>query len=221
MIRDLGTTVEFWITAGNGSSWDYDLGWSYSTPNGSSSGTFRYEAGMGWQRVASRSVTSSGNVTFSKADSGSTGLGGATSLTVYLSRATVPPAPSNIGLDEITHTGMRYRFSSNGTGGSSIIRWEYQCATNSSFSGVGVATSTGTTIRSDLAPGTKHYWRARGVNGVGTGPWSATISATTLPPLWIRVNGAWKKAIPYVKSSGVWKAAVAYLKSAGVWKESV
>lgn len=97
--------------------------------------------------------------------------------------ATVPAAPSNIGIDQITQTGQRYRFVGNSDGGSGIIRWEYQAWPNSSFSGAGVATApfSGTVVRNDLTPGTTYYWRSRGVNSVGNGPWSATISATTLP----------------------------------------
>jgi len=96
--------------------------------------------------------------------------------------AQVPPAPSPIGLDEITGTSMRYRFSGNGDGGSAIIRWEYQRSTTSNFSsGNGpITTSTGTSTATGLANRTKYYFRSRGVNAVGNGPWSSVINATTL-----------------------------------------
>jgi hypothetical protein len=113
---------------------------------------------------------------------------------------------------------MRYRFQSNGDGGSPIQGWEFQYATNSSFSGATLVGSSGTTTLSNLLPGVKYYFRARGWNALGDGAWSSTISADTLPPIWVKIAGVWKKAIPYVKVAGVWKAAVAYVKVADVWK---
>lgn len=94
---------------------------------------------------------------------------------------TVPPAPSPIGLDNITNTGMRYRFSSGGNGGSSIIRWEVQYSKNSNFSGATtVSVSTGSYTASGLTPRTTYYFRARGVNANGNGSWSAARSDATL-----------------------------------------
>lgn len=99
----------------------------------------------------------------------------------YQSVATVPPAPTNNAgtPDQATSTGMRYQFSSAGDGGSGIIRWEYECWP-SGGAPTGVGYSNGTTIRNDLLPGTVWNWHARGVNAVGTGPWSATVSRATL-----------------------------------------
>ena len=102
-------------------------------------------------------------------------VGGAQSV------ATVPGAPiNNAGTpDQITTRGMRYQFTGNGDGGSGIIRWEYECwPTGGAPTGVG--TSTGTTIRNDLLPGTEWNWHSRGVNAVGAGPWSAVAKGTTL-----------------------------------------
>lgn len=38
--------------------------------------------------------------------------------------------------------------------------------------------------------------------------------------IYIRVNGAWKQAVPYVKVSGLWKQATAYVKTGGAWKST-
>lgn len=95
----------------------------------------------------------------------------------------VPPAPKPIGLDTVTNTSMRYRFQSQGDGGSPIIRWEYQYSTSATFASGNSAwlTSTGTSTATGLTPGVKYYFRSRGVNAVGNGPASAIISATTIP----------------------------------------
>lgn len=98
--------------------------------------------------------------------------------------ATVPSAPTNMAgtPDQITSHGMRYRYRGNNDGGSPIIRWEYQVSTSSTFSGapVRVGTMSGDVVRDDLNPLTRYYWRARGVNAIGAGAWSPTVSAVTL-----------------------------------------
>lgn len=38
--------------------------------------------------------------------------------------------------------------------------------------------------------------------------------------IYIRVNGAWKQAIPYVKVNGTWKKAVPYIRINGTWKST-
>lgn len=49
---------------------------------------------------------------------------------------------------------------------------------------------------------------------------SNTLSVKTLArPIKIRVNGAWKDAIPYVRVNGAWKKAQAYIRVNNSWKE--
>lgn len=95
---------------------------------------------------------------------------------------TVPPAPDPLRLDQITSSSMRYAFQSTGTGGPPIIRWEFQYSTSSNFSSgnSGLITSTGTSTVTGLNRATRYYFRSRGVNSKGAGPWSSIISATTL-----------------------------------------
>ena len=92
--------------------------------------------------------------------------------------AQVPDATTPIAVDNITETSMRYRFSGNGNGGSSIIRWEYQYSTSSSFASgnSAVIVSNGTSTATGLTGGTRYYFRSRGVNAVGNGPWSTVLS---------------------------------------------
>lgn len=97
--------------------------------------------------------------------------------------ASTPGAPNPVGIDQITPTSMRYRFSGTTDGGSPIIRWEYQYSTSSNFSSgnSAILTGSGTENVSGLTPNTTYYFRSRGVNAVGNGAWSATSSASTLP----------------------------------------
>lgn len=126
-----------------------------------------------------------GNVGASWSVSMQSGIGTSSGSFVFFASgtATVPPPPAPIGVDQITPTAMRYRFSSQGDGGSGIIRWEYQYSTTSNFSSgnSAVITGTGTENVSGLTPNTTYYFRSRGVNAVGNGGWSSVISGTTLP----------------------------------------
>lgn len=89
----------------------------------------------------------------------------------------VPDAPTPIGIDEVTSDSFRYRFSGNGDGGSGILEWQAQAATNSAFSAnVVTVSSGGTTTFTGLLPGNTYYARSRGRNAVGWGPWSSVLS---------------------------------------------
>lgn len=110
-------------------------------------------------------------------------------LYMTVNYAEVPPAPdTSLGLDQITSTSMRFRFSSTGTGDSPITGWVVQYSKSPTFaSGVTTISSSGTSTITNLDPGSTYYFRAAGRNivsdGNGTGhygPWGTTRSATTL-----------------------------------------
>jgi len=58
LIRDTGTTVEFWINSNNSTTFDHELPWGYSV-NGVTNNTLEanYNAGMGWLFLGSWTVT--------------------------------------------------------------------------------------------------------------------------------------------------------------------
>ena len=141
------------------------------------------DAGFGSRLLRIETVTYSQSVGIAQNATGTIGLGGAASFSVDIVRATVPPAPTPLGVSLITQTTCRYQFSSNGLGSGTFLRWEAQWSTSPTFAtGNGpIVTSSGTTDFTDLPPGTTLYFRSRGVNTHGNGAWSAIISATTLP----------------------------------------
>lgn len=73
-----------------------------------------------------------------------------------------------------------------------------------------------------LESGTTYSIRTK-VKKIYTDLWteSSAITGTTLDTRKIRlkVNGEWKKAIPYLKINGEWKKTTPYLKVSDVWKE--
>jgi len=185
MIRDKWSpgsgdyNVEFWLNSNNSVTYDHELPWSYSVVGGSSSGNANYNAGAGWLRVAVANHWGSGNVTFHIGATGTSGFGGPTDFTVWLNRATVPPATSSVTLSSITSTSMVTQFSGNGDGGSAITEWQLTYGTDPN-TGQTLVASSGTLTVTGLTPGTVYYFWARGVNAMGAGPWSARSTATTL-----------------------------------------
>lgn len=92
---------------------------------------------------------------------------------------TVPQANAPT-FDSITPTGLRAIFgrTGNAQGGTT---WGLQYSTTPDFSANNVSlSSTGTSVIDGLTPGTTYYFRARGGNAAGTGPWSPVSSVTTL-----------------------------------------
>lgn len=131
----------------------------------------------------------------------------------------VPPAPTPIGIDQVTGTSLRYRFSSAGTGGSPILEWQAQRASDEDFTtDVQTVASSGTTTFTGLTPGLAWSARARGRNAVGWGPWSTITTVATGDGGWVKDAGAWADSTPWVKVAGVWRQARGWVKEAGVWK---
>lgn len=180
MIRDTGTTVEFWLESGNNSSYNYALPWSYIV-NGVTSGTktFRYEANAGWQRFDVFTVTTSQTVTFKIGDSGTGGIGGPTTLSVAISRQAAPSAPSVPALSAIGSTTLNVTFSDGPNNGAAIDSRQITYGL-SSTGGTTTISSDGSTAITGLTPGSKYYFWARTHNAKGYSPWAGPSSATTL-----------------------------------------
>lgn len=108
------------------------------------------------------------------------------SHTASLSFARIPKAPAaptinSASPDQITANSMRVRFSGNDNGGSTVLEWQIQYDTSSSFNASPkTVSSNGTTTLTGLQPGTTYYYRARGRNAVGWGAYSSVDSGKTL-----------------------------------------
>src|SRR6478735_7652551 len=95
----------------------------------------------------------------------------------------VPSAPRPQYIDTITADTMRYVFIGPADdGGTGMIEYEVQRATNSGFT-TGVTsftTTSGTNTISGLANHTTYWIRVRGRNGIGWSGYSGALSAATL-----------------------------------------
>lgn len=126
-----------------------------------------------------------------------------------------------LGLDEVTTNSVRMRFSGTTDGGSAITGWEIQYAKNSAFTDTPkTVASNGLSTITGLIPGTTYYFRARGKNGVGYGPYSSTISTKTKTALYVSDGTNWDPAEVYVSNGSAWVAVEIFISDGSVWDPS-
>lgn len=179
MIRDTGTYVEFWLKAGS-ATYNYQLPWSYVV-NGVTSGTkeFRFESGGSYQKLGSWRVSTSQTVTFKIGDTGTSGLGGPTTFSQAIKRASIPAAPSSVAISQITSTSLYATFTDGANNGAAIDARQLGYG-GSTTTPVWTISSDRSTSITGLVPGTTYYFWARTHNSEGWGPWSPRSSARTL-----------------------------------------
>lgn len=223
LIRDQGLFIEFHINAGSSGTW---IGSPGIPANAHTDGAWRglnniknYSNNM-WMYLGGHNATYNQYVTFHIDYTGTTAMGGPTDFAQWIQRATVPAAPTPVGLDQIGHTSVRYRFSGNSDGGSPIREWQIGYGTdpnNVQF----LTGSNGNTVVGGLSLATTWYFWSRGRNDVGWGPWSSRSQARTLSSGRVKVAGTWREMVLYVKVAGSWRQAIIYNKVAGTWRYAV
>lgn len=229
-IRDLGSTVEFWLLSGYSSTFFGSATFTYSSPNGSGSFAHGYNSGNTWQKMGQITVTSSGTVSWTMPSTGTSSLGGPTTQSVSLSRQSAPGQNTNFKVSGIDHVGADFVWTRGAMNGGTFDFDQIQISSTAqsgsdNFSGTVEVTATDTSganyTTTALKPGRKYWAHVRTKNNVGYGAWSSIITFTTLAGARVKVSGVWKDAVPYVKVSGAWKPAVPYVKEGsnpGSWK---
>jgi hypothetical protein len=170
-IVDTGYNVEFWILTDQ-YTYNHQQQWAWSD---SGVMTFDMNNRGSWQRVGYVGIGNSRNVGWTIYNSG---LGFPTStISMYVSRATVPPAPSPVSYSLLTNTSVRTTFSGRGDGGSPIREWQLAFGgdPNGANNFIG---SNGINDLSGFAPGITYYFWARGRNDLGWSAWSARTQVT-------------------------------------------
>lgn len=187
MIRDTGTTVEFWLKAGS-STFAYNLGWGYYV-NGawSSYRDFRFESGGSYQKLGSVTVTTDQTVGFRIEDSGTSGLGGPTSFTISVDRTSAPGTPGAWAIEQIADTWVQGDTDSMPNGGLAIDQIQVRYDDSSTAASPAYASDTnldGYFSITGLLRGKTYYFWVRTHNAKGWSPWSARTQATThnFPP---------------------------------------
>ncbi len=179
-IRDTGTVVEFWLNAGNSSTFNHDLPWGY-TVNGSTnnSRTVDYSAGDGWKKLGSWTVTTDQTVTFRIFDTNTSGFGGPTTHSIAIDRAAPPSPPSACVISSVTSTTMFVTFNDGANNGAPIDAREIGFGTNPTSIQHVVSSDKSTTL-TGLAPGTLYYVWARIHNAKGWSGYSPRVSKSTI-----------------------------------------
>ena len=179
-ITDTGTKIQFWLKAGS-ATFNHSLPYGY-TVNGvtDNSNTFDFVSGGDWQMLKSWTVSTSQTVTFRLQDTGTSGLGGPTTLSASINRATTPDAPHIPTISAITATSFLATFlDADNDGGANVDSRQLGYGTSGS-SPQHTISSDGSTTVTGLTPGTTYYVWARVHNSEGYSPWSVRRTTATL-----------------------------------------
>jgi hypothetical protein len=176
MIRDTGTLVEFWLNSNNSTTSNSALPWGWTDAGGTSPVKYYdYNANSGWQKLRSFSVTSDETVTFRIYDTGTSGFGGPTALTVTIDRASVPNPPA-ITLSNVTSTTVDVKITDGLTNGAAIDARQIAYSRSNSTAGASTVSSDGTTTVTGLISGSTHFFWARTHNSKGWSGYSPVKS---------------------------------------------
>ena len=229
MMRDTGSTVEFWLKSGYSTTWFGNANFSYSSPNGSGGFSHGYDSGNTWQRMGAINVSSSGNVSWTMPNTNTSSFGGPTTQTVYINRGSIPGQVTGLKMTFTGHNSLRFSWNRGSLNGGSFQFDQIQVS-SSNQSGYGdfggtveLTTSTGGTsyeVSSGLHLGTTYRIHVRTKNSIGYGQWSTILVITTYPGARIKSNGVWVDAVAYLKINGKWVEAIPFVKVDGVWKDS-
>jgi hypothetical protein len=191
-----GTNIRFYVYGGFGSTWSGGLGWDgwvngvYVTgttpwPMGSHSAPGILFGGPWAANYGTQTVT------FQLFNTGTSGLGGPTTLQMNVTRtppASVPAAPTWDRVENVTTTGFRLYFKRGAANGATITAEQAEYYTNPGMTGtphwinnISNGSYTDPSTHGNLSPGTTYYIRLRSQNSVGWSAWSSTWTQSTLP----------------------------------------
>ncbi len=184
MIRDTGTTVEFWITANNGTTYNHALPWGRTVNGDTNNGLhYDYKAGAYWERLGAWTVSYDQTVTFRLFDSGTSGLGGPTTLSAAINRSSAPPKPPQWIPEQWEATRVQGDVDGAGNGGLAIDQFQVRYDEDSSASSPNYQSDDnldGWFWIEGLTKGTRYYFWVRTHNAKGWSPWSERSTVITL-----------------------------------------
>ena len=227
-IEDTGSYVHLGIRCKDPNYTKTKLSFSWKAPTGSETiNNWTLPSGGGLIPILSFALGVSGDITFTLKATGTTELGGPTTVTKKVSRSEDTPEPpiiTEVIMTSATSARVTWNMRQSLTGGSNNKNFDVgysetpwvaqgtiiQNAASASNYG-GTRTITG------LKPNTFYYVWVRSKNAKGTSPWSPAKGILTSGGVMVRYMNEWRNAIPYVKFNGVWQPARAYVKRNGAW----
>lgn len=208
MIRDTGSVVEFWFKAGYENNYWYGMPFNWTANGTTTYKKIDYPTGADWKKVGSVTISVSQTVTFRLLEaSGTSGMGGPTTFSHAIDRATKPAPPTTPVISTITSTSVYVTFSDGSNGGAAIdarqIAYSTLSSTPSSTTSYPTVSSDRSTTITGLTPGTTYYFWARTHNSEGWSNWSGRATAKTL-----RVPDA--PSVPLLSSARMTSVDVAF-----------
>lgn len=222
-IYDTGTNVEFWLINPNPATHSAGLPWS-GTVNGQSVGGAFPWPDPGTRLVGSWAVTTSQTVSFTLGATGTSGFGGPTTVSMFISRATVPSPPTWNRVENVTPQGFRLYFTRGGDGGSPIIEENAHYSTSPTFASIhwdniiGNGQYTDPTNDGNLSPGTTYYIRIRSRNAIGWSGWSATWTQATLGGFRVSDGSTWQTWVADVSDGTAWHRQRVDVSDGSAWR---
>lgn len=157
----------------------------------------------------------------------SLGTASANTGTRNLPRISKPPAKVlNVRSSEVLPTSVRISWNaSTDNGGSAIVGYLLRMWPNAAGTGNYTDISDENNLSrvvTGLTPGQEYRFAvfARNTSGHRYSPQSDAHVVRTLSGMRVKVNGAWRLAVPYVKVNGAWKLAMPFLKVNGAWRRT-
>lgn len=180
-ITDNGTnTIIFKLKSGNTLAWanNHPYRWFVNNVHSGNSYKFTYPAGGAiLNLITFTNVTTAQTVWFEIDATGSTGLGGPTRATQYITRGSVPSAPTSVSALVSNEQGTQFLVSwgsPSSNGGHSITKYAVRYGTSSSLSGNGTET-TSMYMYQAAGQGSTMYAQVRAYNSLGWGAWSNVV----------------------------------------------
>lgn len=183
LLRDTGSTVEFFFKAGYSSDYYNGLDFNWTANGTTTSKTVNYPSGGNWLQIGSVNVATSQTVTFRLTTStGISGMGGPSAVSAYLNRSSAPSAPSKPALSNVTATSVLVKFTDGSNNGLTITA--RQIGYSLTTSATNYVSSNGSTTVTGLTPGKTYNFWARCYNSDGWGAWSvmSTVTLPNVPP---------------------------------------
>lgn len=105
-------------------------------------------------------------------------------------------------------------------GGSSVIGYDVQYSADENYTqSTTVSTDKSPIVLNNLSPGVEYYrFRVRAKNLIGAGVWSDSRITTIVGGPKISYGGKIYSTLAFVKYNGIYQPAIPYVKEAGVWR---
>ena len=140
----------------------------------------------------------------------------------YLSAPSIARAPSytSINATNVTEHTVRLTAGIN-TQGLLITGGGWDISTNSGSTWTYYSGSQTDKTITGLKSGTQYWYRGyvTTAGGNANSQWGTFTTKDCV--VRSKINGAWKKGVPYVRVNGAWKKGVPYIKVNGAWKEGI